>query len=182
MTGIHAKLRRKTLAFLGSLLVLTICACICGGEDTSVWLEEPEAPDLVGIWEAHYPLDNGVEVLVFREDGTYQQAYENREGYLYVSDWSEWTISRAVNGRVWVYLEGGRWFPEGPEVAALEGMDPLRPNDLHHFYDPATNGSITMQNRLILTTEPWHTARGFVLVHFAFDIDSGTEHFEPVAP
>ncbi len=182
MTGTHVQLRRRASALLISLLGLTICACICGSGDQSAWVEEPRGSDLVGVWEADYSLADGIEILIFREDGTYQQVYEDHDGYLYVSSWNGWTVSQGADGRVWVYLEGGRWFPHGPEVADLEGMDPSRPSQPHHFYDPVTNGFITMEGRLILTARPWRNSRGLALIHFNFDVDSHVEYFQPIRP
>lgn len=164
------------------LLLVTCGPCRCGSDRRRIPLADFQTSDLVGIWEAHYTYVTGIEMLVFKEDGTYQQIYEGLNDYLYVSSWNEWQVERRVDGRIWVYLEGGRWFPEGPEIADLEGMDPFRPETVHHFYDHATNSSVAMQGRLILDVIPRSNSKGFVLMHFAYDVDSGTDLFRPAEP
>lgn len=83
------------------------------------------SPDLlVGIWQADYSAypglafygENfrGVETLILNTDGTYRQTYDDREGHLYTSPGSTWYIQDCQ-----LYLEGGRYYPLGPEMADL---------------------------------------------------------------
>jgi hypothetical protein len=166
---------------LFSLLVLTTGVCRCGSNDQRISLADFEASNLIGIWEAHYSFVAGTEVLVFKEDGTYQQIYDDSNGCLYVSPWNEWDIERRTDGRVWIHLKGGRWFPHGPEFAELEGMDPVMSGEVHYFFDHVTNTPVAMPGKLLLYVEPRPNSKGFVLMHFAYDIDdSGPQQFEPV--
>lgn len=179
MVYVQSKTWYKVLIFVFSLIALAIWTCGCGSECQSVSLVDFDALDLVGTWEAHYTYPDSVDKLVFKEDGTYQQIYDGPGDYLHVSSWNEWRIEYKEDGRVWIYLENGRWFPEGPEIAELEGMDPFRPETVHHFYDHAANKGLTMPGRLTLDVRPWTNSKGFVLMHFAYDIDSGTDRFGP---
>lgn len=83
-----------------------------------------DASDLVGTWRAQYDeLDfrgcgdaRGVETLTLRGDGTYHQAYHDRNGYVYASPWNSWYLQDETGTSV-VHLEGGRFYPLGIQFA-----------------------------------------------------------------
>jgi hypothetical protein len=134
--------------------------------------------EIEGIWQAQYDFHEGVETLILNKDKTYLQAYEDTKGFLY-SGTGNWETETDLSGRVYVHLLGGLWFPLGPKDALLKGMDPQFPGEPHYFFDHQTNKGIPMPNALILEVIPRGNSKGFVLFHFAYDIDSAPEHFEP---
>jgi hypothetical protein len=99
---------------------LVIAGCCCAG----ISFGGLDASDLVGTWTAEYAeLDfrgcgdaTGVETLTLRGDGTYQQAYHDRNGYVYVSPWNKWYMEDERGTSV-IHLEGGRFYPLGVQFA-----------------------------------------------------------------
>jgi len=136
---------------------------------------------VVGMWEAYYDLNGGVEVLTLNNDKSYLQIYEDVKGYLYTGV-GNWEIETDASGRVFITLLNALWFPLGSKQALLKGMDPS-PNfsgQPHHFFDHDTNNAIQMLELVRLEVIPRANRKGFVLFHFAWDIDSAPELFEPV--
>lgn len=77
-------------------------------------LNRPEASDLVGTWKAVYrdigfEHASGIETLVLRSDGTYQQTYQDGRGYAYTSPWYEWWLDESSI----VHLDRGRFYLNG---------------------------------------------------------------------
>ncbi len=102
----------------------TICCC-CAGLSTHSRQFAPS--DLAGTWRAEYDINEykkrgcwieatGVETLTLKADGTYQQIYDDGKGYVYISPWNRWHL-KMDRGYVYVYLEGGRFYPLGIEDA-----------------------------------------------------------------
>lgn len=138
--------------------------------------------DLIGVWESHYSRYSGVEFLVIKEDGTYEQIFNDVTGYLYVSEINRWHSEISTSGRLFVRFERGRYFPEGPSFANLLGVDPLDHSRLYPFYDPEEEASVYMDNELILEVIPSKSTKGIVLGHFLSDINARREYFTPAVP
>jgi hypothetical protein len=100
------------IKIVASFLTFTIAVTGCGAELPATF----NASDLIGTWRGDYvgiaPIGvkvTGVETLTLREDGRYQQIYEDGKGYVYVSTWNKWYLDESKI----VHLEGGRWYPLG---------------------------------------------------------------------
>jgi hypothetical protein len=165
------------------LILLCILSSIAACVSTPSWVEGSlisfSDPDLEGMWEAHYDLYDGVEILVFNQDKTYVQLYEDPQGFLYSNDTGTWEIKKDASNRVFVHLDGGLWFPLGAKNAQLKGKDSLFSDIPYPYYDHTAKKVITMLNELILEVIPRANRKGFVLFQFASDIDVSPEHFEP---
>lgn len=176
---------KKTRLLFSVLYILTSAiACLSTGSEIEETLADFSASDLEGIWQADYSFPNGhgVEILTFNiEDNTYSQIFEDTGGYLY-SGTGTWKVETDLNGRVFVRLNNALWFPLGSKQASLKGMD-SSPDNLgkpHRYYDHQTNTFILMPDMILLEVIPRNTTKGFELFHFAWDIDSAPEHFEPI--
>jgi len=103
-----------TLSVL-ALLAMMSAGCTLTQDNAS----PPRVEDLVGTWMADYNQSastfdsTGVETLVFRSDGKYQQVYSNGSGYTYESPWNNWYL----DSDGFLHLEGGRWYVGGPAKA-----------------------------------------------------------------
>jgi hypothetical protein len=157
-----------------------IVACQPKPSSVAISLSSFSDSDLEGIWEAHYDLGNGVEILVFNKDKTYVQLYEDPQGSHYSNDGGRWEIKKDASNRVFVHLDGGLWFPLGAKNAQLKGKDSLFSDTPYPYYDHTAKKVITMLNELILEVIPHANHKGFVLFQFASDIDASPEYFEPV--
>lgn len=125
------------------------------------------APDLnreqlLGVWETQCGQDC-FERLVLKSDGTFDQFYhsKNEEDYLPGSSATQWRLKYFADGRVRLYLQGGRYFRRGLEFARLNGweLSPLASDSdlpqneskrLALFYDPIAQEYLTMENELVL--------------------------------
>lgn len=77
--------------------------------------------DLVGTWVASYSL-NDRDILTLREDGTYQQIYENPDaGQRYESNWQEWWVERRESGYIRLHLKGMRRCDGPTSICEREG-------------------------------------------------------------
>ena len=138
--------------------------------------------DLVGTWEAQY-MDWGVDRLILRVDGTYEQIYHDLsvEGYVYETPWNEWWIERFPDGRAYIHLQGARYYMEGIRIAELEGMGSPCPDELPEcysgnnpwsFYDPIADDTIYMVRDLVFNVQ--HDSSGrLVLLHMLLSKDQG---------
>jgi hypothetical protein len=146
--------------FIWILIILALIGSACTStisNPTSEFLKK----DIIATWEANY--GKGItDTLVIRSDGTYKQLYEDlNTGYKFETEWNHWKIKRFSDGRVWLYLDGGRYYVSGERIGELDGKgDPCPeeyPNCIHGktprtFYDPnETNFSLEMLDRLVLT-------------------------------
>ncbi len=176
--------QRKWLKVAMFALVLTITLACEGIVNPPATLQPS---DLIGIWEARYP-GRGVDKLIIKADGTYQQVFDDGKGYVYTSPWNEWRMERLPDGRVRLHLEGGRYYPEGPEIAEAEGMHYVpegASEELQRFretpwtfFDSVTGEPLTMVGELILNVNASPSFRGgMALVHMQYDIDSGPGEF-----
>jgi len=162
----------KSLSLVLPVVVALLAATSCRGErlnPISHCLEAPysnpptsfQASDLAGTWETRY--GRNVDRLIFKEDGTFKQIYENHyvEDYAYETPWNEWWMERFPDGRVRVHLQGARYYVEGIEVAERNGMHPPCPQDQPNcwgvlgppprgFYDPVADERVHMVGGLVL--------------------------------
>lgn len=111
------------------LVVVIAAACCCAGFP----IKQIKPSDLAGTWRAEYDKYarhncslTGVETLTLRPDGTYQQVYEDRKGYVYTSPWNEWHLDHSRRGYLIVRLKGGRFYPLGVEDAERIARGELR--------------------------------------------------------
>jgi hypothetical protein len=146
--------------------------------------------DLAGVWEARYSIDDGIDGLILRADGTYQQVYYSQwKKYSYATPWNKWHLERFADGRARIYLEGARYYPQGIEVGELEGLEyyPQGWGDRpkihgpepypHFFYDEENDQFLPMVGRLILDVRPRFSSRGFLLAHLAYNADDLPDAF-----
>lgn len=161
------------------LLIVSVLSCQSNNIYTEEALENFSDSNMIGIWQAQYDFYDGTEILVFNKDKTYSQSYEDTKGFLY-SNTGGWKVETDLDGRVFVHLSNGLWFPFGPEIALLKGMDIQFKGEQHKFFDHQTSTLVQMPNKLVLEIVPRNNIKGFVLFHFAYDIDSAPEYFEPI--
>lgn len=184
--------RRLTVA-ISILVLLTAAACGAGwlmlaAQDVP-YANPPESlqdSDLVGTWETRY--GRSVDRLILRADGTFKQVYQDNtvEGYVYETPWNEWWLERFPDGRVWVHLQGARYYLAGIRIAELEGLPEPAPTDQPElwgkdrfplsFYDPFGKEFLEMVGELILSVRSddsgeiilhhmWGSAdRGFAII------------------
>ena len=123
--------------------------------------------DLVGTWEAKYCSSRCVDRLILRPDGTFKQIYRDtwEEEYLYETPWNKWWIERFPDGRVYVHLEGARYYPDGIEVAEEQGIAFGKPWGYHDPFDPEKGfGFVEMAGKLVLNVRALRSGE-IVLVH-----------------
>jgi len=161
-------------------LLATLLACKDSGLSTPSITPTPVVEaGLVGIWEGHYPSSPpGTEIIIFKSDGTYQQFYQNTGGYFYTGE-GLWSLENLTSGRQRIRLEGALWFPLGPHIAELRGVEPTDHSQPHTFWDSDTLESVNMTTDLILQIIPSGNPKGFALSQYAYDIDSGMERLSP---
>jgi len=85
-----------------------------------------QVSDLVGTWQADYGRKvlglTGIETFVLKDDGTYQQIFDDGEGYKHTSSWNKWWLEEGHT----VHLENGRFYLQGLQWAEwLEQGDAL---------------------------------------------------------
>lgn len=147
--------RSKRIALILSLLMIVAC-----GNPYSNPPESFRETDLIGIWEAHYA-GWGVDRLILRADGRFKQIFSTKD-YIFETPWNEWWIQRFPDGKIWVHLQGARYYPEGIRIAELEGMHSDCPQELSRcpvrpkprpFFDPIDRQPLKMTNELVLNVQ-----------------------------
>lgn len=119
------RISNTVLLFLVLLATLACLYAITDSENPPATFQES---DLVGTWQASYGVNDGIDTLILRPDGTFMQTYESRsEDYIYETPWNEWWMERFPDGRVRVHLEGARYYYEGIEIAEWDGIEPTVP-------------------------------------------------------
>ncbi len=144
-----------------ALLMMQLCCCMPGDISYSNPPPTFQDTDLVGVWEAHYGI--GIDNLTIRADGTFKQVYRDYtvEGYVYETSWNKWWVERFSDGRVWVHLQGARYYLDGIMMAELDGKDYPGPEDQPDFwgktgpppfpfYDPFGKRPLYMVGELVL--------------------------------
>ncbi len=183
MISIHSHKRYyrwRSIISVVLLWILPVIACRTSSPPSKS-IQQISEMDLVGIWESHYSSWKGVELLVIKDDGTYQQIYEDSKGYLYISEIEKWHLEPQNSGRLFLRFVKGRYFPEGPNWASLLGTDPLHPNLLYSYFDPKDNSAIVMDNELLLEVDLSKYSE-ITLMQFPSDIDAGSERFTLFKP
>lgn len=106
--------------------------------------------DLVGTWQAIYFPNQVTDTLVLRENGMYQQVYENRRiDYYYTSEWNHWYVEHRSSGGLYLHLERMRYCVSATEVCIHEEGGGSWP-----YYDPCENRSVrNMGNEVILIVQ-----------------------------
>lgn len=118
-------MERKTVILSTVVLITSACVCVSPrtllGKQTSsdspgmigrcpLPPESFQESDLVGTWVARYAY--GTDTLILKEDGTYQQIYDNPQtGDYYESDWQEWWVEYRESGIPNLHLKGMK--PDG---------------------------------------------------------------------
>jgi hypothetical protein len=154
--GLRSGRRRRVLMgaiLLAASAILVALAFVKPAQSFRFCLQAPylsapansEDQDLVGTWRAHY--DHSVDTLILKPDGTFKQIYEDRynEDNVYESPWNNWWIVRYADGRVRVYLEGARFYEEGPRLGEKGGA-----YGDWTFYDQVAEEFATAPDTLIL--------------------------------
>lgn len=112
------RFRLREIDKIGPLLLVLI-SILVGCQSSQAKLADIQESDLVGTWRANYSESNadvdptGVEIIILRPDGTYQQMYKDGNGYMYESPWYKWYM----DADKLIHLEGGRWYPRGAREA-----------------------------------------------------------------
>jgi hypothetical protein len=166
---------------LSVLILLTAAGCKAAYSNAPSDFQDP---DLVGTWEAHY-MEWGIDRLVIRAEGTFKQVYRDRtvKDYVYETPWNEWWVERLPDGRVWVHLQGARYYLDGIEVAEREGLEHPGPEDQpnfwgetepppHSFYDPFGKEFLNMVGELVLNVRRTSSAE-LILHHMWASGDRG---------
>lgn len=126
MLSIQRGVMRKNCLFLGLIGLFLLCLlCYSIGEWASAPPIKVQISDLVGVWQANYFPDEfsfydkcarekvqGVrEILILKEDGTYEQWVE-KEGVIIASVKNrKWWIEQADKSTAWLHLEKGLYYP-----------------------------------------------------------------------
>lgn len=157
----------KTVTVAATLSILFCAACLTGckfspgAEEEQSWRCNPlpssfQEEDLIGTWQSTYYPGIITDTLLLREDGTYQQIYENQDtGEHYVSSWSQWRIEQSSAGTTRLYLEGMRYCLATNEICNQSGGG----GGSHSYYDPCEDVVIwDMGSEVILGV---HGVEGF---------------------
>jgi len=111
------------------------------------------------------------DTLILREDGTYQQVYENNlANYYYTGPWNRWYVEYRPSGGLYLHLEWMHYCLNGDAVCRGKGGGGYGP-----YYDVCEDRSIRdMGDEVILAvagTEGFRypgiesVPRGIILVH-----------------
>lgn len=101
-------------------VLISICVIVLGCIDTANPFKTFTSDELVGTWQAKYENFRnlnieitGVETIILKADGTYQQIYDDGKGYRYESSWNRWRLERGRR----LFLKDGRFYAMGIEWA-----------------------------------------------------------------
>jgi hypothetical protein len=155
---------------------LSLLSMLFGSACTSQFVNPPkefDETDLMGTWIANYS-EGRIDTIHFQADGTYKQIYENSNiNYKFETGWDNWEIEIFPDGRIWLYLQDGRFYKAGERIGELAGQgDPCpteHPDCIHgnyprSFYDPYdTQYSTEMVDRLVLAVRA--TPEGDIILH-----------------
>ena len=152
----------QTLIFLAITFLAVGLACSYSG------LMNPDLglsrSDLIGTWETSY--GKGItDQIQIREDGTYKQIYTNTKiDYSFETGWNEWHLEAFSDGRVWIYLEGGRYYFAGKSIGELDGGGDYIGSHPRTFWDPYDlNFTVEMVDRLVLAVRV--DSKGKIILH-----------------
>jgi hypothetical protein len=136
--------------------------------------------DLVGTWEVRYGR-SGTDSLVLSGDGTFRQVFRSDTvtGYVYETPWNRWWIERLPGDRVWLHLQGGRYYLPGVKFGELGGRFFPCPEDWPDcrggqepepwsFYDPYGREFLKMVDVLVLNVRS--DGSGNIVLHHMRDM------------
>jgi hypothetical protein len=163
---------------LGSFIFILVLACGISYSDRPQTLEES---DLIGVWQAEYGVDR-VDTLTLKADGTYQQIYSEPNGYFYESPWNKWFVEHRASGKIYVHLEGMRYYVSGIGLGESGGRLPTDVPEFagkpELFYDSGEDRTLEMLDKVILRAIGIESApRGIGLVHMRTDPDTSDSIF-----
>lgn len=153
--------RRWCLLLLLSPLMITILCCLGFMAMALLYspeLEKSESPgmafresDLVGTWKAEYSSQR-IDWLILRPDGTFKQVYINqiKGEYRFETSWNKWWVERFPDGRVWVHLEGARYYRYSTEMGEWRGLLSGTSSESMKFFDPFGDEWVEMVDKLVL--------------------------------
>jgi len=130
---------RGTLAIL--LFLVSSCLLAQRFSDPPLTFRDT---DLVGVWKADYERHGkgkqwrGSEVLTLGADGTFQQVYEG--GSKVGKSQGAWRVEHLPDGRVRLWLEGGRFYPD-----MLESNTPFEQLYGYHTNNDGTGHPLDIQ-------------------------------------
>jgi hypothetical protein len=111
--------------------------------------------DISGIWVADYSenifadkeISRAIEIIKLREDGMYQQIFDNNAGYRYESSLNTWKIEKQKEGEWVVILHDMRYFPDG--IKNIEISKTVYP-EFRLFIENASTSLFGLNSRLII--------------------------------
>lgn len=152
-----------------SLIFLCLSASACTGSTSGEDVHPPttfKESDLIGTWQASYG-----DAVTLRVDGTYQQVFQDADGYRYESPWNKWWVEYRSSGWIYVHLEDMRYYASTRELGERGGRGEF-------FWDWAENRTFEMIDEVILRVESLPLApRGIGLVHMKTDADNANVIF-----
>jgi hypothetical protein len=170
----NKKIWLSAVFILFGLLPLTSCAASYTNPPQLI-----RGTDLEGVWEAHYG-KGIIDKIVIKADGKFKQTYEDDQAnYKFESPWKSWWLESFSDGRVYIHLDGGRFYPEGISIAELQGMGFPCPDQIppdcsqfaRGFWDPYTGKAVEMPGELILTLRV--DSSGKLILHHMFTTPDG---------
>lgn len=179
-------------ALLAALLCIPCALPLIGVPETGqrqeeVWRCSPlpaafQESDLVGTWQARYFPRAVTDTLVLREDGTYQQVYEDDlADYYYTSPWNQWYVEYRPSGGFHLHLVGMHYCLGTDEICRRESGG----GGSHPYYDFCEDRTIwNMGNEIILAVtgreegipDTESPLQGMLLRHMRFNPE-GTDSF-----
>lgn len=166
-----------SIAIVMLFVSLMISSCVVKDE---IYVDPPDdfqESDLIGTWEAHYDGNGtGIDRLVLREDGTFQQTYDSLEHHTYQTSWNKWYVEYSGGDLVFVYLEGARFYDEGRSVAEADGIGcPAAKCGVgvpYPFRDPVSKEFVEMAGKLVLIVRsPADAPSELVMKHMLLGVD-----------
>ena len=120
--------------------------------------------DLIGTWETSYTPRETDQIRI-REDGKCRQIYRDTgENYYFDTGWKECYLDTFVDGRVWLYVERGRYYVSGEDFAEGDGSGYFENGLSYPFTDPYNfDADTNMVNRLVVTVRMDN--RGEIVFH-----------------
>ncbi len=175
--------RRWCLLLILSPLIITMICCL--GLMAAVLrpseLEKSESPgiafresDLVGTWKAAYSGSQIIDRLILRPDGTFKQIYISQiKKFKFETSWNKWWVERFPDGRVWVHLEGARYYRYSTEMGEWRGRLSGTSSESMEFFDPFGDEGVRMVDKLVLNVRRLRSGE-LVLAHMWLSPDSPT--------
>ena len=131
--------------------ILISCVLTIGennkSSETSICLQVPDIfqeNDLIGTWKTVYGLEGLTDILVIKNDGTYDHEFINSNtGYHYESTGNKWRLEYKTTGEEYLHLKNMQ-FCGGSEETCID------PSTKMGFYDACESQWLTMDGEFIL--------------------------------